>query len=423
VARILFTTFGSYGDLYPYISVAKALSGIGHQPTIATSAVYREKVESEGIRFAPVRPDVSLDNREMMEHLFDQRHGSERVIRAFADVVRDTYADTLEEARQTDAIVTHPTTMASVLIAQQLRLPWISTVLAPISFLSAYDPPVPAPFPAFTKLRIFGPGVMRTGWNLAKRVSMDWVRPVTELRREIGLAPSSDHPIFEGANSPDLVLALFSHIMADPQPDWPKHTVLTGFPFYDGPTQRLPAPIGEFLAKGPPPVVFTLGSSAVGAAGAFYSDSLEAVQRLQARAIFLTGSHPQGLPKFLPSNVLAWPYAPHAQVFEDASAIVHQGGIGTTAQALRSAHPMLIVPFAHDQFDNAERVRKLGAATVVPRSKYNARSAGNALRPLLQESSYAEAAGAAAAHIDAENGAETAAFAIDKYVGRNRSRC
>jgi UDP:flavonoid glycosyltransferase YjiC (YdhE family) len=252
---------------------------------------------------------------------------------------------------------------------------------------------------------------------------MDWVRPVTELRREIGLAPSSDHPIFEGANSPDLVLALFSHIMADPQPDWPKHTVLTGFPFYDGPTQRLPAPIGEFLAKGPPPVVFTLGSSAVGAAGAFYSDSLEAVQRLQARAIFLTGSHPQGLPKFLPSNVLAWPYAPHAQVFEDASAIVHQGGIGTTAQALRSAHPMLIVPFAHDQFDNAERVRKLGAATVVPRSKYNARSAGNALRPLLQESSYAEAAGAAAAHIDAENGAETAAFAIDKYVGRNRSRC
>ena len=189
MARILFTTFGSYGDLYPYIAVAIALRALGHQPTIATSAVYRDKVESEGIRFAPVRPDVSLDNREMMQHLFDQRRGSERVIRALASVVRETYADTLEEARQTDAIVTHPTTMAAVLIAQQLRLPWISTVLAPISFLSAYDPPVPAPFPAFAKLRMFGPAVMRAGWNLGKRASMEWVRPVLELRREIGLPP------------------------------------------------------------------------------------------------------------------------------------------------------------------------------------------------------------------------------------------
>jgi rhamnosyltransferase subunit B len=423
VARILFTTFGSYGDLYPYIAVAMALRAIGHQPTIATSAVYRDKVESEGIRFAPVRPDVSLEDREMMQHLFDQRRGSERVIRALANEIRDTYADTLEEARQTDAIVTHPTTMAAVLIAQQLRLPWISTVLAPISFLSAYDPPIPAPFPAFAKLRMFGPAVMRAGWNLGKRASMEWVRPVLELRGEIGLPSTADHPIFEGANSPDLVLALFSHIMADPQPDWPKQAVMTGFPFYDGPSQRLPAAIAEFLSKGPAPIVFTLGSSAIGAAGTFYSDSLEAVQRLGTRAIFLTGSHPQGLPQFLPPEVLAWPYAPHAQVFEEASVIVHQGGIGTTAQALRAGHPMLVVPFAHDQFDNGERVRRLGAGTVLPRSKYNARSAANALRPLLKESTYAEAAGAAAAHIDVENGAETAAFAIDKYVGRNRTGC
>lgn len=423
MARILFTAFGSYGDLYPYIAIAKELRAMGHQPTIATSAVYRDKVEIERIRFAPVRPDVSLDNRDMMQHLFDQRRGSERVIRAFADVVRDTYADTLEEARQTDAIVTHPTTMGAVLIAQQLRLPWISTVLAPISFLSAYDPPIPAPFPAFVKLRVFGPGVMRSAWNLGKRASMEWVRPVTEFRRELGLDPTPDHPIFEGAHSPDLVLALFSHIMADPQPDWPKQTLVTGFPLYDGPSQRLPGAIEDFLEKGPPPIVFTLGSSAVGAAGTFYTDSFEAVQRLQQRAIFLTGSHPQGLPKYLPPNVLAWPYAPHAQVFERARALVHQGGIGTTAQALRAGYPMLIVPFAHDQFDNAERVRRLGAATVLPRRKYNARSAEKALRPLLQESSYGEAAGAAAAHIDAENGAETAAFAIDKYVGRNRTGC
>ena len=195
------------------------------------------------------------------------------------------------------------------------------------------------------------------------------------------------------------------------------------FPFTTVRASDCPAAIEEFLEKGPPPIVFTLGSSAVGAAGSFYSDSLEAVERLRARAIFLTGSHRQGLPEYLPANVLAWPYAPHANVFQEACAVVHQGGIGTTAQALRAGHPMLIVPFAHDQFDNGERARRLGAATVLPRSKYNARSAEKALRPLLQNSSFAEAAGAAAAHINAENGAETAAFAIDKYVGRNRAGC
>ena len=76
------------------------------------------------------------------------------------------------------------------------------------------------------------------------------------------------------------MLALFSHIIADPQPDWPKQAVMTGFPFYDGPAQRLPAAIAEFLGKGPAPIVFTLGILRCGAAGTFYSDSLEAVQRM-----------------------------------------------------------------------------------------------------------------------------------------------
>ena len=418
MARILFTTLGSFGDLYPYIAIGLELQALGHRVAIATSAAYREKVESEGLSFAPVRPDIALDNREMLRLVLDQRRGPERVFSAIAAVVRDTYEDTLFAARDADAIVTHPITLAAVLVAQKLRLPWISSVLAPIMFLSAHDPPVPAQAPWLVNLRILGPGFMRAVWNFGKRQSLEWVGPVLELRKEIGLPPGPN-PIFEGSHAPGLVLALFSRIFAEPQPDWPPQVLITGFPFYDGPEVELPAEMEAFFQAGAPPVVFTLGSSAVGAAGNFYSDSLQAIERLRLRAIFLTGSHPQGLGEFLPPEVLVWPFASHAQVFARASAIVHQGGIGTTAQALRSGRPMLVVPFAHDQFDNAARVRRLGAGMTIPRSKYNGNTAAKALAPLLRNPSYRQAALTAAAKIRAEKGSASAARSIDEYLSKS----
>jgi UDP:flavonoid glycosyltransferase YjiC (YdhE family) len=235
---------------------------------------------------------------------------------------------------------------------------------------------------------------MRWIWELAKRNTSRWIQPVLALRRELGL-PDRGNPIFEGSHSPHMVLALFSRCLAEPQPDWPPQTVVTGFPFFDRHHEQpdLAPELDRFLSEGPPPVVFTLGSSAVGAAGDFYRDSLKAVQKLGVRAVFLTGSHPQGIPDPLPAGVVAVSYAPHSEIFSRASAIVHQGGIGTTAQAMRSGHPMLIVPFAHDQFDNAERVRRLGAAEVVYRSRYNTVTAEAALRKLHHKDSAAARVG------------------------------
>ena len=329
LSRVLLTTFGSYGDLYPYIAIGIELQKLGHHVTLATSASYREQVESQRLGFVPVRPDMSLQDREMMRFFFDRRRGTERVIRAIAGVVRESYEDILDASGDADVIVTHPIAMAAVAVAEKRRMPWISSVLAPISFLSAYDPPIPALAPWITGLRRFGPGVMRAIWNLAKRTSRSWLRPVIELRQEIGLA-TGPNPLFEGSHAPGLVLALFSSIFAAPQPDWPTQTRITGFPFYDGPEKSLPVELEAFLQAGPPPVVFTLGSSAVGAAGDFYSESLRAVKRLKVRAVFLTGPHPQTLEESVSSDVLVWPAAPHARLFPRASAIVHQGGVGTT---------------------------------------------------------------------------------------------
>jgi UDP:flavonoid glycosyltransferase YjiC (YdhE family) len=243
------------------------------------------------------------------------------------------------------------------------------------------------------------------------------MQPLLDFRREIGLPPGG-HPAFEGANSPELVLALFSRYFAEPQPDWPPQAVVTGFPFYDRDIghQDLAPEIERFFAEGPAPLVFTLGSSAVGAAGDFYRQSLAAVERLGCRALFLTGSMPQGLPEVLPPGVIAAQYAPHSAVFPRAAVNVHQGGVGTTAQAMRAGRPMLVVPFAHDQFDNGGRVRRIGAGEMLYRRRYNAGRAARVLRRLMEDESYKTAAAAAGDKVRSENGSARAAGAIEKML-------
>ena len=414
MARILVTTFGSYGDIHPYMALGIELQKRGHTVTIATSSSYIAKITSEGLAFHAVRPDISLDDQALLAYVMDARRGSERVLRFVGNAVRESYEDTLPAARQADLIVTHPIAFAGVMAAEKLGLPWISSVLAPISFLSACDPPVPAPTPWIVKARALSPRLMRLIWQLAKYDTRRWIKPVLALRRELGL-PNRGHPLFEGSHSPQLVLALFSRCLAEPQPDWPPNTVVTGFPFFDRhheQAQMEPA-VHRFLSDGPAPVVFTLGSSAVGAAGDFYRDSLKAIRKLNVRALLLTGPHPQGLPETLPAGIMAVPYAAHSEVFPRASAIVHQGGIGTTAQAMRSGRPALIVPFAHDQFDNAERVRKLGVAEVLYRSRYNALTAEAALRRLGNCDAAAARLGDS---VRAERGVEHAADAIERTL-------
>ena len=412
--RILLTTFGSYGDLHPYIALGVELLRRGHDVTLASSAVYDAKVRSEGLDFAAVRPDMTIANRERLAEMMEPRRGTERVIRFLTGVVRESYEDSLPVVQRADLVVTHPITFGSLIAVQKVGVPWVSTVLAPISLFSVYDPPVPPPAPWLVKAKALGPGAVRVILRLGKLQTAAWVRPIVRLRKELGLGEGL-HPLFEGQHSPRLVLALFAKCLAERQPDWPPQTVVTGFPFYDRhhEQQGLPAEVLRFLDDGPAPLVFTLGTSAVAAAGDFYTESLKAARSLGMRAVFLTGTHPQGLPR----EAMAAEYAPHSELFPRAAAVVHHGGIGTTSQAMRSGRPMLVVPFSHDQFDNAERVRRLGMAGVLYRSRYNARSAERALRPLVEDKKYAEAGSGIAAQVLAENGAGTAADAVERCGG------
>lgn len=233
--------------------------------------------------------------------------------------------------------------------------------MAPISFFSAYDAPVLAPFPFLAKLRGLGLIVNQGVINFAKLVSKSWAEPVHQLRRELGLPPLIGNPFIDDKFSSYLVLALFSPVLAKPQPDWAVNTVMAGFTFYDGSQGRteLTPELKQFLDAGEPPIIFTLGSAAVMAPGNFYQESIQAAKQLNRRAVLLIGKN---MPPENSKDILAVSYAPYSQIFPHACAIVHQGGIGTTAQALRAGRPTLVMPYSHDQPDNAARVERLGTS-------------------------------------------------------------
>ena len=420
--RIVLTTFGSLGDLHPYIAVASGLKARGHHPVIATIGMYKEKIEALGIDFRPVRAvRVERPDGDLMKQAMDSKKGTEFIVRnLLMPTLRDAYDDTFAAADGADLIVTHPMTYATRLVAEKKGLRWVATMLAPMGFFSAYDPPV-LPLPFLARLRFLGPAFHKPLLRFLKWTVRSWGEPWHRLRGDLGLPPAAD-PMFEGMVSPDLCLGMFSELLGAKQPDWPAHAEITGFPFYDkhGDSGMDPQ-LMSFLDSGPPPVVFTLGTSAVMDPGRFYEDSVEAVKKLGKRAVLLTGSDPRTRPSSLPEGVIAVDYAPFSELFPRAAAIVHQGGVGTTGQAMRGGRPMLVVPFAHDQPDNAERVRRLGISRTIPRHRYTANRAASELARLLGEEQYSAKASEVGQLVQKEDGVARACEVLERFASDTKA--
>jgi UDP:flavonoid glycosyltransferase YjiC (YdhE family) len=422
--RIIISTFGSFGDIHPYVAIALELRARGHTPVIATSEVYREKMDALQLPFHPIRPDMpSYDQPDELSKLaadlINPRSGTGKVMELFLKGLPDVYDDLNAAVAGADLLLTHPLPLVGPIVAQKRGLPWVSSVLAPISLLSAYDPPVPPQLPALYQLMKRSPAFTQFLLRMGRIQFDKLMKPVYRLRAELGL-PRGEQPLYGGQHSPTLVLALFSSVMGIPQRDWPPQTVVTGFPFYDRrdffSESETPPELLQFLDDGPPPIVFTLGSSAFWVAEDFYRDSVAAAQALGQRALLLIGHQRNLPPEPLPPGVAAFEYAPFGDLFPRALAVVHQGGVGTTGQGLRSGRPVLIVPHAHDQFDNAMRVARQGCGRMIARPRYNATNATRELRALIENPDYATDAKRVGELVRKENGAVTAVDAIEKVL-------
>lgn len=386
---------------------------------IATFELYAGAVAAAGVDFHPMRPsaDAFGDPARFMHQLLDLKRGPEFLVRhMFMPHVRESYADLYDATEGADALMSHPITFAGPLVAEKRALPWASTVLAPLSLMSALDPPVLPGAGWLFAVRKLGVVPYRVAFSLAKAIVGSWEAPLRELRRELGI-PSSKRAQFEGQYSPYLNLALFSPVLAQPQPDWPAHTAICGFPHYEGcgPEEATTAALERFLADGKAPVVFGLGSSAVTIADEFWPIAIAAALQLGRRAVLLTGRHAP--PPSTPPGIAAFPYLPYSAIFPRAAALVHTCGIGTLAQALRSRRPQLIVPVAFDQPDNARRAAILGVGRVLPFQRVTVDRLASELQRVLDTPAYVRAATAVGARLSNEDGAVAACDALERLTG------
>ncbi len=420
-AHIVLTCVGSLGDLHPYLALGVELLQRGHRPVVATAESFRAHVLAAGLHFHPIRAvTTETASPELIHRVFRGRRGVEYIIRQLIlPALRTAYADTLDAAKDADLLIGHPLTFATPLVAEKCGIPWMSTQLAPTGMLSAYDPPV-LPGVAWVHRLQPSPAAYRLFFKLAERSMRRWFGGLSQLRTELDL-PAGGNPLFACGHSPVGELALFSPLLGPPQPDWPPQTLPTGFLFFKQPA--IPSPeLVRFLTEGPPPVIFTLGSSAVMDAGDFFRESAFAARMLGVRALLLgarppsEGSSANAKQEGGSPSILACSYASYAETFPAGAAIVHQGGVGTTAEALRAGRPMLVVPWGVDQPDNAARVVKLGVARTLHRKAYRAARVVQALRPLLERPSYLKRAAEVGAAINAEQGAANACEAVERVL-------
>ena len=413
--RIVIASFGSLGDLHPYLALAEEARKRGHTVILATAPFYRDRIEALGFTFEPLGPPVSPQDPELLRRLMRSVRGPEYLFRKlFLPHVPEMYAELERACTGADLLIAGEMVFAAPILAEKTGLKWVSVLLSPISFLSEHDPSILPPLTLMEATlgwpRVFHRALLKLTAGTFRR----WSRPLRDFRIALGL-PDDPEALRTGKLKADLVLAMFSRELAKPQPDWPDGVVQTGFAFYKqeqtAEQRAVQQRIDDFLDKGQSPIVFTLGSAAVHAPGDFFYISARAAHRHTMRAILV--GDPRGLSS---PTILTVPYADYATLFPRAAIIVHQGGVGTTAEALRSGRPQIVVPFNFDQPDNASRIARLGVGVKQSRRFWQARQAHYSILRLLRDPSFAERAREVGKRVRNEVGTTTAMDAIERLL-------
>ena len=418
---IVLATLGSLGDLHPLLGIGIALKRRGHRVRMVTTEFYRDRVVASGLEFRSMRPNWNPTDPALVASCEELKRGPEILFRRIIlPHLPETYEDLYAATEDADLMVAGELVYAAPLVAEKRQLAWVSAILSPCSFFSAHDPSVLVNAPQLILLRKLGWRAYRAALDVARVGTKHWWNPVRELRRQIGLSDSCD-PVFSDKFSRDRVLALFSREFAQPQPDWPTQTLQPGFVFLEcaAGCDDVDPRLSAFLANGEAPLIFTQGSTAVHSAGRFFEISAMIAQRMGRRAV-LVGARPDGAfsDGGIGDNCLSIPYVSYESIFPQAAAIIHQGGSGTTGQALRAGKPQMIVPFGWDQPDNARRMERLRVGFSLARTEFCVERAVPLLGRLLDEREFTENAQRVRRAMESERGVEGACDGIEEVLFR-----
>jgi UDP:flavonoid glycosyltransferase YjiC (YdhE family) len=407
--HVIISGFGSYGDVLPMVGLGAAMQARGHRVQVIANPYFASVVEDAGLELVPI--GTADEYLELAHHpdMWHPRRGLKLVLsRGTVGYLRPTYALYERLYRHGESIIAaHGLDLAARIYHERVGAPMATVHFAPFAFMTLHDTPryIGAPnmrgLPKWMKAGVFWMG---DRWIVRPVVEA----PINAFRRELGLAPIKDF-FARWNHSPQLVVGMFPEWFGAPQPDWPPHTHLVGFPLYDAhPAASLSAEVEDFLAAGEPPIVFAPGSANADAGG-FFRTAVAACEGLGRRGMLIS-KFMQQLPKSLPTTMRHFSFVPFSLLLPRAAALVHHGGVGTCAQGLASGVPQLVKPMAYDQLDNGLRLKRLGVGEVVAHRRFTPRRVSAALARLLDVPAVRDRA----AHWPAQcNGAASLARACD----------
>lgn len=360
--RAILATFGTAGDVAPFVHVARVLSARGHDVEVVTDVAHRSAVEGAGVTaITPIRrydPVALTSNPAYASPAF----GPLRLWRdVFLPLVPELFGAvraTLE--RRADVVLVHPWCFGALYAAGVASVPAVSVAMAPVTWWSVADPGLYSHVrpPAFLHKAILR-------WPVRWVLNGLFGSGLTRARRALGLA-RTPRPFFALGRDVHASYGLWPAAMRGPAADDPRGATFCGF-LRPPSGASCPPDLEAFLAAGPPPVVVGVGSLLPAMADDVYSVAREVIRELGYRAVLVGARATLAEP-----GVFVAEHVPYSALFARTKLVIHHGGAGTLAEALRSGRPQVVVPFGNDQFDNAWRIERLGVGTSVPRVRLTA---------------------------------------------------
>jgi UDP:flavonoid glycosyltransferase YjiC (YdhE family) len=412
--RVLLTSHGSTGDIYPVIRLGRALVEAGHLVRFATVSLFREEIESAGIEFVYLPPDWDQSGfAEAMRDLTKARHA--------LDLIRIIYSESLpylddilsilaRELKTADVFVTSYLFANLSVLARELNVPCAVTTFAHNVVPSVNYPPEGLP-------RLAAPAFLRRRWNrllwrIADRV-LCW-----QINRVVG--PAMERHGMGRATSfalepADLALVTVSPSLFQPNRLWSERFRFTGYLRWQSPED--PA-LGERLepyCEGERVPVLTFGSVTFDEARKVMSRFMLNWPKgekiiIQSGWAGLTIERPH-------AGMLRVDRVSHDQLFQYASMVIHHGGAGTTASVLHAGVPHIIIPHIGDQWFFASEVKRLGVGLEIKRKRWP-EDLPKAVRFVEKSKKMAARAQKVAAQLAEEDGPSMAVEALEKLAGR-----
>jgi rhamnosyltransferase subunit B len=373
--RFLIVAFGTAGDVNPFLALGNELRARGDEVVVFTSSQFERAVRLEGMEFESIGSREEYRANVANPNFWNPRKGSVAGLQAIAPLfprIVEGVRKHLSPGRT--AIVTSPFAYGSLAAREMFHLPTMALTLYPKYMRSVHSPPRRGflDFPCWTG---------RAGARVSFRIT-DWLERrhlapvINQHRRGLGLSEIRDPRAY--AARVERIVCAWPEWFYPRQPDWPAAAETVGFLYNDG----LPLGDGGATDWPPNPIVFTIGTG-VSHACEFFKWASLAAHALGRSALLISPAREQ-MPAELPAGVRYVPWAPFERLLPGAAAIVHHGGIGTCARALQAGIPQVIVPQAHDQFDNADRLRKLGVSETIAAGALSEPRLVDALQRLLR---------------------------------------